>query len=103
VIIVSLLMCRGVSMSLCGVLRPWMVRPSRCLRMVMGMVMLMMGGLVMLLLSTLWHILEGCICLLLLLLYNGIDVRHYTIEARYIRHSVHEEHVVVVWVHDLWL
>jgi len=103
VVIVSLLMCRGVSMSLGGVLGPWMVRPSGCLRMVMCMVMLMMRGLVMLLLCTLRHILEGCICLLLLLLDNSIDVRHYTIEPRYIRHSVHKEHVVVVRVHDLWL
>jgi hypothetical protein len=103
VVIVSLLMCRGVSMSLGGMLGPWMVRPRGCLGMVMCMVMLMMRGLVMLLLSTLRHILEGCICLLLLLLDNGIDVRHYTIEPRYIRHSVHKEHVVVVRVHDLWL
>lgn len=53
VVIVSLLMCRGVSMSLGSVLSPWMVRPSRCLGMVMCMVMLMMRGLVMLLLCTL--------------------------------------------------
>lgn len=52
-VIVSLLMCRRVSMSLGRVLGPWMVRPSGCLRVVMCMVMLMMRGLVMLLLCTL--------------------------------------------------
>lgn len=103
VVIISLLMCGGVSVSLSSVLGSWMIRPSGCLGMMMSMVMLMMRGLVMLLLRPLWHILEGCICLLLLLLYDGIDVRHYTIEARYVRHSVHKEHVVVVWVHDLML
>ena len=100
-IIICLLVSSSVSMSVRRLLLwSWMVRPSWRLGMVMGMMVLVMRGLVMLLLlRTLWHILEGCIGLLLLLLYDGIDVRHNAVEARYIRHSAHKEHVVIVWIH----